>query len=54
MKQQRLITHVTGRGDELDPSLMGGGEVGGREGGRMVPGATLLTRLQTSACVFEC
>lgn len=29
MKQQRLITHVTGRGDELDPSLTGGsGEEG--------------------------
>lgn len=29
MKQQRLITHVTGRGDELDPSLLGGREGGG-------------------------
>lgn len=40
MKQQRLITHVAGRGDELDPSLMGGR---GGEGGRTVSGATSLS-----------
>lgn len=48
MKQQRLITRLTGRGDELDAPL--------REGGRRgrVSGTTSLTSIQTSVCVCEC